>query len=330
MWVGSVAHIDPRQERHWRELYERCGERVEQSPEWARAVGAAGREVCVALGARSVLPFEHGARVCTALGTDRPLLTADPGAAALVEPVAAAAAATGKPVYLPLVEAAFAEVRALAPFTVWERPANSLIDWACDGADLWERVLDRGTSQLRRKRRLVERDGLQLDPGLAGADAAEDVLRVDDRSWKATCGQNMRTRGQDRLYRRLVTVGTLTAAFLRDGDRPVAFRLDARVKDLLSCLKWSYDEDYRRYSPGLYLLTEGLRREWSGRGVRVVDLHGGPDTLKDLLYSERRPRVDLWYGDAEKGARQAAERAAFDARVAAVREGGKGLRHAFG
>lgn len=64
--------------------------------------------------------------------------------------------------------------------------------------------------------------------------------------------------------------------------------------------------------------------------MRVVDLHGGPDTLKDLLYSERRPWVDLWYGDAEAGSRRAAERAAFDARVAAVREGGKGLRHAFG
>ncbi|MCS0636934.1 GNAT family N-acetyltransferase [Streptomyces sp. LP05-1] len=340
-FTGELGALTPEQERHWQELYERFGTRVQQSPAYARAVRAAGRRVLVVLADGAALALTQDGEFCTALCDDQPLLAGEPGPEPLARLVDAVHRSAGVPVYLPLVDAGYADcadcvhrvgARASGPFTAWARPPNSLVDWSRDGADLWERALARGNSQLRRKRRLVERDGLTLSAGAAGPRAAEDMLRVDDRSWKADRGQSMRSRGgQDRLYRRLVEDGTLTAAFLRDGDRPVAFRLDARVKDRVMCLKWSYDEAYRRYSPGLHLLTEGLRREWGGaRGVRVVDLHGGPDTLKDLLYSARSPRVDLWYGDPELGARRAAERAAFDARVAGAHDHGKGLRHAFG
>jgi hypothetical protein len=62
----------------------------------------------------------------------------------------------------------------------------------------------------------------------------------------------------------------------------------------------------------------------------VVDLFGGPDALKDLLHTHRVPRVDVWCGDPGLGAEQARDRRALDERVGQVRDGGRGLRHAFG
>ncbi|MCZ0970403.1 GNAT family N-acetyltransferase [Streptomyces albulus] len=255
---------------------------------------AAGHRVVVALAPDGIAAFTDEGAVLTAVCDDEPVLTEHGQAERLARLVTAVHRATGASVYLPLVAAAHAESCARAGCTVWRRPPNSLIDWSRDGADLWERALARGSSQLRRKRRLVERDGLTLRPGTSGAGAFAHVLAVDDRSWKARQGQSMRLRGgQDALYGHLVDTGEVTAALLLDGERPVAFRLDARVGDRLTSLKWSYDENYRRYSPGLYLLTEGLRQEWAGRGVRTVDLHGSPDALKDLLHSERVPRADV-------------------------------------
>ncbi|MGW4309358.1 GNAT family N-acetyltransferase [Streptomyces californicus] len=328
--VAPLGELRPEQEAYWQALYDLCGSRVQQSPAYARAVGESGRDVLVVMGHRGVFPLQLGSDVCTALGGDRPLLADCTGPLPLVALVAAAADATGLPVYLPLVDASLAEAGVVDAFSVWERPPNSLIDWSLDGADLWDRVTERGGSQWSRKRRLVERDGLNLSFGRSGEAAAEEVLRIDDRSWKSARGQNMRAReGQDRLYAGLIGAGVLTATFLRDGDHSVAFRLDSRVKGRLTCLKWSYDESYRRYSPGVHLLTQGLRQEWCGRGIEVVDLHGSPDSLKDLLCTDRMSRVDLWYGDPLAGARRAAERTGFDRRMRAVRDSGKGLRHAF-
>ncbi|WEH36591.1 GNAT family N-acetyltransferase [Streptomyces sp. AM 4-1-1] len=330
-WIGGWEELTDEQQRRWEERYEQFGTRIQQSPAYTRAVAASGRRVVVVLTEGAVAAFTRDGAVCTAMCDDQPLLADTVRLDLLADLVSDVHRFTGLAVYLPLVDASCAGVRAYDGFAVWERPPNSLVDWSLDGEDLWQRALSRGTSQLTRKRRLVERDGLTLCFGRWGARAAEDVLRVDDRSWKAERGQSMRMRaGQGELYRRLVETGTVTVSFLKDHGRPVAFRMDARIKDRVMCLKWSYDESYRRYSPGLYLLTEGLRREWAGRGICTVDLHGSPDALKDLIHSDRPARVDLWYGDPQLGARRAEERLAFDAGVTRTHDQGRGLRHAFG
>ncbi|WP_173019451.1 GNAT family N-acetyltransferase [Streptomyces alkaliphilus] len=329
----GLETLSPARWRRWEEMYRRHGTRVQQSPAYARAVAASGRRVAVALAGDppdAIGAFALDGSICTALGGDHPLLVRTPTPESVAAVVADVHRATRLPVYLPLVDTLYARVRAYDGFAVWERSPNSLIDWAGDGAVFRETVERRGGSHLSRKRRLVERDGLTLSAGHRGPRAADNVLRVDGRSWKAERGQGMAQRpGQERLYRRLVEDGTLTASFLLDHDRPVAFRLDARVGDRVMCLKWSHDEAYRRYSPGLYLLTEGLLREWTGCDIRTVDLHGGPDTLKDLLHSVRVPRVDLWCGDRRRGELRAEERSALDARVGRARESGRGLRHVY-
>ncbi len=325
MRVQSLGSMLPAQLSAWQETFERVGARIQQSPAYAHA--AAG-DVIVVTGAGVIATFVAGARMCTAIGGDEPLLGAtDPAVLATV--MTAVLRVTGRPVYVPLVDERYAEVGEHDGFDSWRRPPNSLIDWTDQGRGLRERVRARGNSQLEVKRRMIERDGLVLDFSTTWEGAARDVLDVDDQSWKADRGQSMRQRGQAALYFSLLREGNVGAAFLRHQGKPVAFRIDAWTNDRLTCLKWSYDEAYRRYSPGLYLLTEGLTEQWGGVGLSVVDLCGGPDLLKDLLHTHRVPRVDVWCGSLEQGQRLARDRQALDARVRMAVSTGSGLRHAF-
>ncbi len=329
--MTALDGMSPDQVRRWQEMYERTGTRVHQSPAYARALNAAGTQVVVAIGSDVAAAFACYATACSAIGGDEPALSeAGPCSAKLMSVVAAVRLATGLPVYLPLVDEHYAGLAAHHGYLSWQRPPNSVIDWTSRGRDLWSRARERGTSQLDRKRRLVERDGLVLESAASGEAAVRDMLAVDDRSWKAAHGQSMRQRGnQSGLYGQLLLDGTVCATFLRDGAAPVAFRLDSRTRDRVTCLKWSYDESYRRYSPGVYLLTEGLTRTWGNHRLRVLDLFGGPDTLKDLLHTHRVPRVDVWYGNPVLGAERARDRLALDERVRRARDDGRGLRHAF-
>ncbi|MFI9081883.1 GNAT family N-acetyltransferase [Streptomyces sioyaensis] len=341
--VTDVNGLTTAQVGHWHALYDQFGTRIQQSPAYTQALNRAGERVLVAIGRDTVFPFTREGSMCRAVCHDLPFLsTEQPGQEQLSAVLAQVRLATGLPVYLPLAAAGYAEVGGMeredgradidgeGEFRTWPRLANSVIDWSLDGADLWERALRRGTSQLTRKRRLVERDGLTLRLGRSGHEAAQDTLTVDDNSWKATRGQSMRQRGwQGMVYSALIRSGVLTATFLYDQDRPVAFRLDSRVKDRVMCLKWSYDEAYKRYSPGLYLLTEGLIHQWGGAPIRTIDLFGSPDSLKNLLYSERLPRVDIWYGNPKLGAELAADRLLLDKRVTQAQTAGKGIRHAY-
>jgi hypothetical protein len=332
MFVTDLRGLAAEQVAHWRTMYDQFGTRVQQSPAYAEAVSRVGERLFVAMGHGAIGVFTYDETTSTALCSDLPFLSAEePGPEQLVAVVSSVRRATGLSVYLPLVGKEYADMDAYREVSTWCRLPNSVIDWSREGVDLWDRALSRGSSQLNRKRRLVQRDGLVLHTGESGHRAARDMLAVDDSSWKALCGQSMRQReSQWAVYSELVRSGVLTATFLRDRDRPVAFRLDGRVKDRVMCLKWSYDMLYKRYSPGLYLLTEGLTRQWSNKGIRTIDLFGSPDPLKDLLYSERRHRVDVWCGDPALGRTRAEDRLGLDARVTRARGEGKGLRLAFG
>jgi hypothetical protein len=315
----------------WHAVYAAAGSRVQQSPDYAAALAYSGEDVAVAIGPVAIAVLTIAGGRATMACADFPVLSPAPATPPVVADVLTRAhQLTGLPVYMPLADASYAGLTGLAPVRAWERSPNSVIDWSGDGAGLLGRVRERGGSQADRKRQMIERDGLVLDAGRHGRDAARDMLAVDDRSWKAAAGQSMRQRGrQAALYSRLISQGTATVTFLRHRGTPVAFRIDAQAGARLACLKWSYDQEYARYSPGAYLLTAGLLAEWSGRGVTTIDLFGGPDHLKNLVYSHRVPRIDAWYGDDKAGAALEEERLAFDARLRATLQAGKGLRHAF-
>jgi hypothetical protein len=329
--VHALADLTAAELRGWQALYAAAGSRVQQSPDYAAALQHSGEDVAVAIAGDAVAVLTVAEGRATMACADIPVLSPGPANPSIVADVLTRAhQVTGLPVYMPLADPSYAMLAPLGSFRMWERSPNSVIDWSRDGDGLLGRVRERGGSQAVRKRQMIERDGLALDTGRHGEDAARDMLAVDDRSWKAAAGQGMRQRGhQAGLYSRLISQGTATVTFLRHRGEPVAFRIDARADDRLACLKWSYDQAYARYSPGAYLLTVGLLAEWTGRGITVIDLFGGPDHLKNLVYSHRVPRIDAWYGDDKAGAALEEERLAFDARLRATLQAGKGLRHAF-
>lgn len=310
----------------WATLYAACGTRLQQSPDYAAALHQAGEQVVVAILGGSFCTFKSTRSWLESVTHDEPVLAGPqltPSATLI-----SLATADPPPMYFPLVSEHFA---AGLPSTcrTWVRRPNSLIDWSDDGKEVVERAVTRGSSQVRRKIRMVERDGMRVcetqDPGTAIA----DMLRVEERSWKAARGVDMRQRNQAAVYAALVRQRLVTVSFLRDGrDNPVAFRLDSLVGNRLSCLKWSFDDAYRRYSPGMYLLTAGLIRRWGHEDIAVVDLYGAPDALKDMVYTQRTSRADVWCGDVDLGESVANERREFDNRADKNYLSGRGLRHA--
>jgi hypothetical protein len=330
--VRDFGELTETEAARWQRLYERSGCRIQQSPSYAAALHDSGERVLVALTGDVLAVLTVEENLATMACGDIPVLASGvptpEQAAAMIRGVRRL---TGLSVYAPLVDAPYAAMAALMPTRIWGRSPNSTIDWASDGADMLARARSRGGSQVDRKRRLIERDGLVLDPSGIGITAVREMLDIDDRSWKAAAGQGLRQRGrQAAFYSALVMRGAVTVSFLRHNGTPVAFRIDARVAGRLMCLKWSYDQAYARYSPGVFLLTTGLVAEWSGRGIRTVDLCGGPDRMKELIYSDQSPRIDAWYGDSKMGRDLEEERLTFDARLSAALQEGRGLRHVFG
>ena len=226
MNVRALADLTAAELEEWHALYAAAGSRVQQSPDYAAALEHAGEDVAVVIGGDAVAVLTIAGGRATMACADILVLPPGPAESAIVADVLTRVhQVTGLPVYMPLADPSYAVLAALGSFRTWERSPNSIIDWSRDGADLLERVRERGGSQAARKQQIIERDGLALDTARYGKDAARDMLAVDDRSWKARAGQGMRQRGhQAGLYSRLISQGTATVTFLRPG-RTVAFRI---------------------------------------------------------------------------------------------------------
>lgn len=330
MIVKRLEDLTETEVHAWRALYRRRGRGIQHSPDYAQALTTAGMQVVVAMGEDIVALATIGRDTATICSTDSPVVAAHGVERSQLGPaIQSLRSTTGLSVYIPLVDARYRWVSRLGAFSTWDRSPNSTVDWSTEGQDLMERVADRGGSQLLRKRRSVERAGLTLDFDRAGVESAREMLTVDDRSWKADTGQSMRQRGQASMYTSLLVAEVVHVTFLRDGARPVAFQVYARLGDRLTCLKASYDLAYSKFSPGFYLMTTGLVEQWANQGIRVVDLFGGPDRMKEFIYSRRHPRIDIWFGDPKRREELQQERQAHDARVSTVVALGKGLRHVF-
>lgn len=301
----------------------------ESDPQYSELLATAGERIYVWNTSGAWCPLVRNGDVFTAVCPRDPVVAEDPHNDAFID-VAHAVAAAGFQVYFPLVGRAVRDAARARGHSAWLRRGNPVVDWRTRDESIYERALRRGTSQVARKRRRLEDAGYQLSVKEHGADAARRMLAVDRRSWKTAQGQGMEQRGvQAKFYSTLVSEGFATASFLNLGDEPVAFRLDVLTGDTLACLKWSYDENHRRVSPGLYLLTTGLDVEWGDTNLETIDLHGGPDNLKRLVESRVEDRFDVWVGDWTRGRKLRANRLRLDDAVAGAVDEGQGLRHAY-
>lgn len=319
--------------RSWERLFTRAGTTVHQSSAYAAAADAGVQDrVWVVAGERMIAAFALYDGVATSLLGPHVLLTDHPPIATTVEDVAARLAAeTGAElVYFPNAAAGRApRHEPSGRLAVWTRLDSPHIDWRLPIELLWRRVCRRYGSRAERQRRRFDGSGLH-ERALRGAEAVDAMDVVERRSWKARAGQSMHHRDEQFvLYGALLRDGTATLATVFDGDRAVAFRLDTLVARTVCCLKWSYDEAYRRCSPGFHLLTRGLVNTWGGRDVERIDLFGSPDRLKALVSTGATARVDLAWPRGQLAHELGEERATHDERIRRAFEAGLGVRQVY-
>lgn len=137
-------------------------------------------------------------------------------------------------------------------------------DWASYRASLSKGVrkdLD------RRHRRLKEQGELafQLLDGRESLDEyLDEGFRIEGSGWKTENGTAILSRPETtRFYtevsRWAAERGWLRLSFLRLDDRPIAFELNLEVGRRFYVLKGGYDDEFRKYGPGLRTLEEIVR-----------------------------------------------------------------------
>jgi hypothetical protein len=119
-------------------------------------------------------------------------------------------------------------------------------------------------------------------------------LRLEKAGWKGKYGSALVDDPDARRYFETIVRegfrrGNALAVTLSSADRPVAVKLNFKSGNEWFAYKIAYDEDFARYSPGLLLEVDNVRRMHALPGVRVMDSCTGPTTrvFRDLWLDRR-------------------------------------------
>lgn len=171
----------------------------------------------------------------------------------------------------------------------------------------WETFLAR-LSRNRRKalrrteRRLREQGDLRVEVHTGGdLDALlEEGFAVEASGWKGRQGTAINSSPpMRRFYRALAHAAaddkSLRLVFLRLDDHAIAFEFVLRYDDVVYDLKGGFDERFRTWGPGIWLLGEVVRDAFE-TGARRIEWLGTDDDYK-LEWSDgtRRIVTATWY-----------------------------------
>lgn len=129
-------------------------------------------------------------------------------------------------------------------------------------------------------------------------DVKDILIEIESNSWKKEKKQDMTTKiEQLNYYNKLVEQGiaSIAVAYEKNTNDLVAYRLDAIYSNKISVLKNSYKEEYKKYSPGSYMLLYDLFYKYPY--LEYVDLYGGPGLAKQMIETDRINRFDFIIGD---------------------------------
>ncbi len=132
---------------------------------------------------------------------------------------------------------------------------------------------------LRQANRLAELgrvDYVALEPKDDPVPWIEDFLRLEAAGWKGREGSALASRPTDRdFFVRVATEaarrGRLMMLSLRLDGRPIACKCSFRAEPGSFAFKICYDESYARFSPGLHLEIENVRRLHNTPGIEWMD-----------------------------------------------------------
>ncbi len=167
------------------------------------------------------------------------------------------------------------------------RPADRQLEW----------MKSKRRSELKRQRRKLG-ESLEAEVEvITRADtkaAVADFLTLESSGWKGEEGTAMAAGDASaRLFEGMcgafAAAGRLRISDLRAGDRVLAMTCDLRAGETLFGFKSAYDEELRRFSPGVQLQVENFTR-FDGAEETLFDSCAEPDNaMINGLWPDRRP-----------------------------------------
>lgn len=122
----------------------------------------------------------------------------------------------------------------------------------------------------------------------------DSFLALEANGWKGRLGSAMTLREETRAFFKAVAVqafrrGRLMTLSLQLGGRPIAQRCSFVSSPGAFAFKTAYDETYARFSPGVHLEIDNIRRLHHGRRVLWMDSCAPSDHfMVNHLWTERR------------------------------------------
>lgn len=172
------------------------------------------------------------------------------------------------------------------------------------GRDYLSRLSGNRRGKVRRLRRRLEAD-VHVDvvddatPGPALERAVDDFLAMEAQGWKGADGGAMACRpGHADFFREVcqqfAARGALQLRALQADGVPIAYQCNLVAGDTLFGFKTTFDESYRRYSPGVVLLLDTILRFDADERLTTYDSCIGPgeSAVRDL-FVDRVEQADL-------------------------------------
>ena len=160
--------------------------------------------------------------------------------------------------------------------------------------------------ELRRHERRLSESGqveyLSLEPGDDVAAWIEEFLRIEAISWKGMGGRALICDEAERDYfvevaKEAFRRGQLMMMALHVNGRPIAHKLNFLSGPGSFAFKIAFDEEYARYSPGVLLEWENIRRLHAQSKVKWMDSCSDPShPMFDRLLADRRTILDVVVG----------------------------------
>ncbi len=175
------------------------------------------------------------------------------------------------------------------------RDADHQLDW----------IKSKRRSEMKRQRRKLGEelgDEVTITVEENVEEAIVDFLRLEASGWKGDRGTAMgeneaSARFFEAMCRSFAAQDRLRISALQAGDRVLAMTCDLLAGELLFGFKSAYDEELRRYSPGVQLQVENFTRFDADGAHTLFDSCAEPDNeMINGLWPDRRPLTTVAFG----------------------------------
>ncbi len=156
----------------------------------------------------------------------------------------------------------------------------------------------------RLERRLAELGRVRYDALASDGDVDRwlaDFIALEAKGWKGREGTAFQSRERDRIWleeiaRAAFAKGRLELLALRRDEIAIAFKLNLLAADGAFGFKIAFDEEWGRYSPGVLLEIENVRRIHAMGGRHWMDSCADPHhPMANRLWSGRRVYEDFFF-----------------------------------